>query len=362
MHPRRAIGRLSCDALGDPPWERPAPPIPTGQPPKADVVIVGGGLTGLSSAIALARSGRDVVVLEEAFGRGATSRSGGIVLGDTFGGPSPEFEMCVAALREWIDDRHVACEATWQNCLELVRDESLPQTPIDWRETGIIRLSKQVEAGVLDPSRLLSGVLVAALDAGAVVVNGSSVVALERAADGVVVQTNRGAITAREVVVAADALIPSSSIDLWDERAVTVAIQTTPIGEDNRKAAGLAPNQAFYTDDLPLLWGRVMPDGSLLIGRETLPALTAESAEGLPALLGDAGRRLLERTRGLHDALKTVELRRAWGGPTARTARGIPLISTDPVIPHVVWAGGYGGHGIAQAFRMGALIAKHFRA
>ena len=77
----------------------------------------------------------------------------------------------------------------------------------------------------------------------------------------------------------------------------------------------------------------------------------------VPALFEDAGRRLLERTRGLHAALAGAELRRTWGGPVVRTSQGVPVIATDPRIPRVLWAGGYGGHGIAQAFRMGQLVA-----
>ena len=58
-----------------------APPDP--EPPlagdaRADVAIVGGGLTGLSTALALQRSGVDVVVLEREFcGFGASGRNAG---------------------------------------------------------------------------------------------------------------------------------------------------------------------------------------------------------------------------------------------------------------------------------------------
>jgi monoamine oxidase len=58
---------------------------PTGDlPAKADVVIVGGGLTGLNCAIELGRGGTRAVVLEgEDFGFGASTRSGGGVSGGT---------------------------------------------------------------------------------------------------------------------------------------------------------------------------------------------------------------------------------------------------------------------------------------
>src|SRR6202166_3168509 len=60
--------------------QMPAPPVhPLAE--SGDVVVIGAGFTGLSAALALAKRGAKVVVLEsETIGWGASSRNGGMVL------------------------------------------------------------------------------------------------------------------------------------------------------------------------------------------------------------------------------------------------------------------------------------------
>ena len=64
-------------------WWEAAPPSAAGEhdpPQDADVLVVGGGYTGLNAALELARGGRAVTVCEAGlFGHGASSRNGGAV-------------------------------------------------------------------------------------------------------------------------------------------------------------------------------------------------------------------------------------------------------------------------------------------
>ena len=61
-----------------------APRLPVGDmPTNVDFVIVGGGFTGLSAALTIARQGRSVVVLDRGQpGFGASTRNGGICSGN----------------------------------------------------------------------------------------------------------------------------------------------------------------------------------------------------------------------------------------------------------------------------------------
>ena len=360
------IDHILCTDFGTPPWTPPGPLPRRELPEQSEVVIVGAGVTGLSAAMTAAQAGRQVTVVEQRFGSGATSRSGGIVLGDTLAGPVSGFGDCDLVLRDWILQSGAECELFWNGCLELARDGSLPGAPIDWEDSGRVRLAKRVGGGVLNPAKLQAELARMARRAGATIVDGVSVLRLERsgrfsgesgASQGVVVVTDRGSLRGDHVVMAVDAMSWRPSFDPWAERVITVALTTGPLTGDDLAAIGLGPHLSFYTRDLPLLWGRVLPDQSLLIGRETLPWAAVDSGKVRDGI-GAAGERLASRVRRLHPALRDLAVRHVWGGPIARAAAGVPAIAPDPRIGNVLWVGGYGGHGLAQAFRMGRLAVS----
>jgi glycine/D-amino acid oxidase-like deaminating enzyme len=65
-------------------WWHPNTELSQDPPRKTDVLVVGAGYGGLSTALELARSGVEVTVLERgAFGDGASTRNGGGVSGGT---------------------------------------------------------------------------------------------------------------------------------------------------------------------------------------------------------------------------------------------------------------------------------------
>jgi glycine/D-amino acid oxidase-like deaminating enzyme len=349
---------LEPSSLGPPPWD-PLPPLePSAAPSHGDVVIVGAGITGLSAAVTCARAGRDVVVLERAFGTGATARSGGVVLGDTVEGRAPGFDGCEHVLREWIERSGADCDLRWRGCLELTRDERLSSSPIDWQDRGSVRLVSRVSGGVLNPAQLQSALLAAARAAGATIVNGATVSNIAPGGNGVEVSLEHGTTTAAAGIMAVDAMCWRPGFDPWCERVMTVSLQTVPLAADQLAELGLQADEAFYTVDTPLLWGRVMPDRSLLVGRETNPFPQKPDGRQLHDGLKQAAPRLTERVRGLHRALSSVEIQRVWTGPLARTAAGHPTISVDPFVPTLLWAGGYGGQGIAQGFTLGRRAAE----
>src|SRR5204863_168163 len=132
--------------------------------------------TGLSCALTLARAGREIVVLERAFGQGAACRSGGIVIGDTLVGPAPGFDGCEFALRDWALQHSIAGGVDWSGCVELARHAELLPDPIDWADEGRVRVSRFVPGGTLDPSALVEKLAAEAVASGATFINDAQVI------------------------------------------------------------------------------------------------------------------------------------------------------------------------------------------
>jgi glycine/D-amino acid oxidase-like deaminating enzyme len=352
------IHSLCTEVLGTGPWS-PATRLPDELAPSdADVVIVGAGITGLSAALMLAGTGLSIAVVDRHVGDGATARSGGIILGDTLIGPGPGFEHCERTLGDWIELHGIQCDFTRTRCLELARDSDLPSEPIDWFDRGVVHAAGVVSSAVLDPVMLLNSLLAEVRCKGVPVVSGFEVGALSRKGDVPILVERTSRIAARAVIMATDAVAWRADYDPWTERTLTVTLQTSPAPCETRKAIGLEPRQPFYTRELPLLWGRPMRDGSFLFGRELAAFPWATPHDVIAARLAEAGERLAARVRGLHPKLSELEVQRIWAGPTARTGHGLPTIIEDSAIRHVYWTGGYGGHGLAQAFTLGRHAAS----
>lgn len=351
-----AVNAISWTPLGASPWPRPACPPVTALPARTDVAIVGAGVTGLSAALRLVAMRREVLVLDRAFGDGAACRSGGIVLGDTLVGAAPGFEGCENDLRGWVQSHDVRGGINWRGCIELDRATTRSSRPIDWRDAGVVRAGDTVPGGTLDPAALVEALAREAHAQGARFVNGADVSSITSDGSSVTIRTSVGLVSANVVLVATDATSRLVDVDPWPVRAITVVVETARPSPAILRRAGWPDEQPFYTNDLPLLWGRHLPSGGLLVGRELLTDSPRDAADTTRAIHA-AGLRLGARIRGLHPAFVDLDVARVWAGPIARTQAGLPMIHVDPAQPRVVWAGGYGGHGLSQAFRLGARAA-----
>lgn len=370
-------------------WDDAAfPDLAASAPPaEADVVVVGGGATGLAAALELAGRGRHVVVVDaEGIATGASSRNGGMVHA---GGKRSITEfLALPGGRALYDDTVAAFEAVAPWCRELAVD-------CDWRRSGHLELahhprlasrlraeaeagaamgedvrvltgealaaeigSQRFEAGLLvgragalHPGKLAAGLVRAAAAAGVALHPGCAVRGLARGAAGHVVATTAGPVRCGEVVVATNGTTDASVVAWLGRRVLGIGsfmLATEPLPAD--LAAEVSPTGRMFFDTRNLLhYWRLSPDGARVLfgGRTSLAPTTVEQARD----------RLYADMVAIHPQLAGVGVARAWGGTVALTGDRLPHVGRHPD-SGVVYALGYCGSGVALSLHLGRAVGR----
>jgi glycine/D-amino acid oxidase-like deaminating enzyme len=362
----------------------PAPPLETEV--RADVAVVGGGITGLSTALHAAQSGAAVVLLEaEDLGFGASGRNGGQVnpglkldpdtverdfgadLGrrmNALAGSAPAlvFELvrrhgiaCDSrqngTLRAAVHARHAAAIRT--TCAQLARRNApveLLEGDALARATGTQRYAcamRDLRGGDLNPLLYARGLARAALGAGARVHARSRVLGVRRADGAWRLDTARARVTARHVVIATNGYTDS----LWPGLSRTVvplfgAIAATAPLPDRALRTILPGRPVLYESGNITVYYRIDAQHRLLIGGRG-PMREIHTPAAIPHLTRYAAK--------LWPVLDGIEWTHAWGGRLAMTRDHYPHVH-EPA-PGLLICLGYNGRGVALATAMGRALA-----
>lgn len=348
----------------------------------ADVCVVGGGYTGLSAALHLARRGFRVVLLEaQRLGFGASGRNGGQVgsgqrqdqvwqektLGQTRAHALWDLaEEAKDLVRSLIAETGmpvtyhpgvaVACTRDgdvreYRGYAEkLARDYGYDQIEVLDRDRirGLIGSDRFVggvldrSAGHIHPLNFALGLAQAARAAGAVLHERSEVVRLSEGR----VETAEGAVKARHIILACNGYLG----DLEPKVAARVMpinnfiLATEPLGEAAKGI--LAENIAVYDTRFVVNYWRLSEDNRLLFGG-------GESyGYRFPDILKTVRRPMLE----IYPQLSGARVDYAWGGTLAITTNRMPCFAQPR--PGVWSASGYSGHGVAFATLAGKILAE----
>lgn len=372
-------------------YQESAEPAPATPPldgdARTDVVVVGGGITGLSTALHLAEQGARVILLEaEEPGWGASGRNGGQVnpglkhdpdiverdFGQDLGsrmnalaGAAPGFVF------DLIERHGIRCDARRNGTLRAaVRAKHASQVritaeqlarrgaPVELLEglkleeaTGTARYRVAMldrRGGDLNPMSFSRGLARAALRAGAAVHGGTRALSLARAGAHWQVATAAGTVSARQVVLATNGYTDN----LWPglRRSIVPlfgAIAATGPLPDSI-ARGIMPSRAaLYESGTVTVYYRVDSGRRLLIGgRGPMREIAATAA--IPHLLSYA--------RTLWPALAQTPWMHAWGGRLAMTPD--QYLHIHEPADGVLICLGYNGRGVAMGTAMGAQLAR----
>lgn len=285
-------------------------------PEKSDVIVIGGGYTGTSAALQLAKGGARVTLLEvQTIGWGASSRNGGQALSclhQTLAesikihGRERAREMFLAAVQaadtveqivveEKIECDYVRCgniEAASKpahfEALKREQETLREVADFDVQILGKSEMASELGSGIyhglminprsgsVQPAKFVQGMAFAAERAGADIFEGTHVLGIERlgsapAQDGsrFKVRTERGDILAKEILLAANAWI-GKIVPHFRPRVIPVesfVIATEPLPKE--LAERLIPkNRVAYDTRNVLAYYRLSPDGRMVWGGE----------------------------------------------------------------------------------------------
>lgn len=365
-------------------------------PSQVDVAVVGGGFTGLSAALALAKRGASVAVLEagvrvaaEASGRNGGHVNNGLAVdyAEVAARVGVErarawyhaYDAAVDAVERIVRDEAIACDFARRGKLKLATKpahlealtRSAERLVADGVDTDVqILHAPRVRAevaserfvggllykrsGQMHMGRFSAGLAQAAERHGAQIHTATCVQRLERLGGGQAhrVHTSRGTLRAQQVLLANGAARHGGygSFGWLRRRIVPIGsfiIVTEPLGEE-RALALLRERRTYVTVANIHHYFRLSPDHRLVFGGRARFAISSPTSDAKSGDILRAG--MLE----IFPQLQGVRIDYCWGGLVDVTQDRLPHAGERDGL---FYSTGYSGHGTQMSVLMGERMA-----
>ena len=380
-------------------WWDDAPPLRHDHenlPMQADVVIIGGGFTGLAAALVLARAGKSVVIIEKSTaGYGASTRNGGITsasirpshaeLTHKFGGDFADALYLEAAtarqdLQDFCKDEGIdaqfrlsgwfkgamsprdydtlARQAERLNrlnipCHMVSRADQHSEIASDRFHGGMV----EQDIGGYNPGAFFAGLLRVVRAAGVQIFDETAAHDIQTdGAGGKRITTNRGSMRGGVVIVATNAYTGGREhrFSRFLRRRI-IPIRSSIIVTQNlgaERVKELMPALRMYSTTAKLTtYFRPTPDGTrILFGARALEANPSHKTARF------LYHRLLDILPQLQDAQQDAQIDYCWNGFVGYHRQKIPAIYSHD---GVHYASGYAGSGTVWARWCGKKLAEH---
>jgi glycine/D-amino acid oxidase-like deaminating enzyme len=366
---------------------------------EADVAVIGGGLTGMATAIALKRRepALDVALLEaRTVGYGASGRNGSFamtVVGLGFGTTAmlrgkpflrrahAYMEGCVDDLERFIDDSGLDCDkrrpgflrvATAPSYVKRLRRQvelmgSLGFDGISWLDAAATRAMVDSERYLgamweprlvlINPAKLVREEKRIARELGVRVFEDTPVLAVARTGTGHRLLTPSGVLSAPKVAFATNAYSHLfEQLGRLQVPAFTYMIATEPLTDAQLAPIGWQGGQGVEDARNLIHYYRLTPDRRIALGGGPVGLtrggdLDADSDER-------AWRHLEQHLRWLWPHLSDVRIAYRWGGPFSVTLDLTPALGYIGDDRSAVYALGCIGHGVSMSYRSGEVLSE----
>lgn len=356
----------------------------------ADVVVIGGGFSGINTALELAEKGiTNIVVLEgRHLGYGGTGRNGGQVMAgighdlnavkkhvgeagletlfkianlgagvirDRVEKYRIDADFCrgygylaynqrqMKTLRGWFDEfRQVDPDED----IELLAGPAVRQIIGSDVYAGAI---KHMGGGHVHSLNLLLGEAQALTSLGGRIYENSPAIAVEYG-PRITVRTNAGSVTAPKLLWACDSFLNRMEPAIAAKTINTYAFQIATEPLSDALIERISPIRGAYSDIRPVIdYFRVTRENRLLYGSAT------RMVDHIPQDLAGWNRDLMLKT---FPYLKDVRIDMAWGGPMACSANLFPQIGTVPGHGNAFYVQGYSGFGVTSSHIVCKVLAE----
>jgi gamma-glutamylputrescine oxidase len=349
---------------------------------QADVVVIGGGFSGIHTALELAENGvTDVVVLEARYlGYGGTGRNGGQVMAGIghdldaikkdVGDEGLQAIFALSDLGPQIMRERIAkynidadfCSGDGYMAYNARQAKTLRSWEKDFKSLGSPYEIRYVEgkdvqqiigsevyhAGLLHMGgghvhslNLLLGEAKAVSEIYGVRIFEYSPALEITYGERIRVRTAKGSVTAKKLVWACDGFNNNIEPELHRSTINVYAFNsmTEPLSDELIRR--ISPIHGAYSDIRPVInYYRVTNENRLLFGSST------SLVEHIPHDLKEWNRRLMVE---VFPYLKDVKIDLAWGGPMASTLNLFPQIGSLPDRPNAFYVQGYSGFGVTPS-------------
>lgn len=360
----------------------------------ADVIVVGAGFAGLSTALELTARGAKVIVLEQEFGGfGASGRNAGYLVGslgiefDLFAKRVGHekarqcvsyYDEAVGYVQRRLDELQIDCDYNPSGIIRAAvhpsQEKRLRHDMKRGQELGsVTRFVDQAEmrargippaflfgaeqaGGTLNPGKYVSGLRRAALRAGVRLYEKSPVLSFSEGRT-VTCKTARGTASAPLMVLATNAYTPQ--LDLLRDKVAAIrvsAIETEPLSPEQLASLGWHGREGIITPHLVMESHRLTAHNTLVSTVRQLNYVYGSATPNVPD--HSAYHAIRQGQQERFPTLRGLAVKHCWSGYVSVAYDALPVVGTTGAQGNIHYVAGCSGHGLCQHSFMGMLLAE----